>query len=130
MTRTIDQIRDAIAERLGLPIPPHSEPCGNCLGTGIVAGVQEYTTDHCAACDGKGRVVISHPIPASLDWFAGFWKEKLPGWTWRRRGSMLELLWSAHELGKFRSAITVPDTGDELHDRAALTLAVLETGTI
>lgn len=62
---------------------------------------------------------LNHPIPLDLASLA------LPeGWTWERsEEEFSESGWRAYHTG--RSYVHVPDTGDEIHDRLALKVAVM-----
>lgn len=68
-------------------------------------------------------------VPDTIDGLAKLWDEHAKGWTWFRkhRGDGM-VIWIA-EIGTsgYGSQMrSVPDTGDERHDRMALLLAVLK----
>lgn len=77
--------------------------------------------------DGKlvGTGQGDHPIPASLDALAAIWEEHLPHRRWGRGGgNWFSWITQVPNLATgIASEISVPDTGDFLHDFAALILA-------
>ena len=65
-----------------------------------------------------------HPLPPNdLNALAAVWREELKGWSWARWG---DGVWIAQPPGVNPKLVEVPDTGDEYHDRLALTLACVE----
>lgn len=70
-----------------------------------------------------------HPID-TLDSLAEIWREELPSWEWERRHTIFrgrwDYLWYAEGESAPNIVGPIHDTGDEYHDRLALTLAAVK----
>jgi hypothetical protein len=92
MTMTLDELRDAHAKRLG------------------------WTFEH-GYWMKDGAVYTGQPVPATIDAIAGLMPS---GWWWSRfETGACGVKWVAGPYGGFAS-VSIPDTGDELTDRARL----------
>jgi hypothetical protein len=99
MTMNLDELRDWFARRTDKF--PH------------------WSDAHARMLDQLG----AHPIPATLDAIAGLMP---PGWWWSRfETGACGVKWVAGPYGGFAS-VSIPDTGDELLDRARLAMLAWE----
>jgi hypothetical protein len=119
-TMTLDEIRDWAARRQGWT---ETTPA-MCDDQSVPLDAQWHRPTR-SGSPGSLTWCI-HPIPPTLDAIAGLMPE---GWWWTREGGSspnpqgLLLKWAACQIGSDRwGIVTVPDTGNELLDRARLAM--------